>query len=1009
MPGVKGRKKQAKRKSRLPACPRKRVHSPPALPNGTDEPGDERAQLRGELAATKAALTEAVAHLIATRQILRVIADSPDDTAPVFQAIIETAVRLCGEQDLGSVFMFDGDLVRWIAGVNVPESVRAMYPLELARSRIWQRVYDGELVHVLDMETDSRFSERGRENARGLHRSLLIVPMIRERQAVGAFAVTREQAGGFTPGQTALMETFADQAVIAIRNARLFTELQASNRELTTALDTQTATSEILKVISSSPTDEQPVFDAIAQSSVRLCGASFGLVALFDGEFLHLVAGEHVRAEGRAALAAAYPMRPNRGHMAGRAILERAVVHVADVTLDPEYVGGRGVGNRATLSVPMLRAGTPIGTVTIGRFEPVPFTDRQIELLRTFADQAVIAIENVRLFTELQQKNTALSEAHRRVTEALEQQTATSEILRVISRSPTAVQPIFEAIVDSALRLCGGVYSGVYVLDGDLVRLVAHNHRSPEALEGLTRFWPAPLDGQSLICQTIRTGSVVHIADSQTDSSIPESIRERSRAVGQRAFLGVPMVSQGITVGAIRVARDDPRRFSGREVDLLRTFADQAVIAIENVRLFTELESKNRALTSALDQQTATSEILSVIAGATVDVQPVLDAMCEAALRLCGATDVLIVMRDGDDVVTAAHRGTIAARHVGDRGPLDRAATGRAISDARTIHYPDIDALDPVEYAYAREAASRFGFKAALAVPLLASGSAIGAILLRRLEREPFEPRQITLLETFADQAVIAIENVRLFTELQQRTAQLQVANRHKDEFLANMSHELRTPLNGIIGFSEVMLERMVGEINEKQEEYLGDILSSGRHLLSLINDILDLSKIEAGRMELDLTDFDAPTAIDNAMVLMRERAARRGQVLERVVDPNLGHIRADERKFKQVLLNLLSNAVKFTPEGGRITVSAAVLNGEAVVSVTDTGVGIAPEHQELVFEEFRQVGHADKKAEGTGLGLALCRKFIELQGGRLSLASEIGKGSTFTFALPIGGTAPPA
>jgi signal transduction histidine kinase len=296
------------------------------------------------------------------------------------------------------------------------------------------------------------------------------------------------------------------------------------------------------------------------------------------------------------------------------------------------------------------------------------------------------------------------------------------------------------------------------------------------------------------------------------------------------------------------------------------------------------------------------------------------------------------------------------------------------------------------------------GTRSVLAVPLLHEERIVGGLVVTRHVPGEFSPAVIEILRTFAIQSALAIQNARLFSQLEIKSRELEVASQHKSEFLASMSHELRTPLNAIIGFSDVLLQGMFGETNEKQEEYLRDILSSGQHLLSLINDILDLSKIEAGRMELELADFHAPTAIDNAMMLMRERAARRGQILERAVDPALAHVRADERKFKQVLLNLLSNAVKFTPDGGRITVSAGVANGEAVVSVTDTGIGIAPEHSELVFEEFRQVGQADKKAEGTGLGLALCRRFVELHGGRISLTSALGKGSTFTFALPLVG-----
>ena len=261
----------------------------------------------------------------------------------------------------------------------------------------------------------------------------------------------------------------------------------------------------------------------------------------------------------------------------------------------------------------------------------------------------------------------------------------------------------------------------------------------------------------------------------------------------------------------------------------------------------------------------------------------------------------------------------------------------------------------------------------------------------------------VELLRTFATQSALALENARLFQELEEKSRQLEVADRHKSEFLANMSHELRTPLNAVIGFSEVLIERMFGEVNAKQEEYLQDILASGRHLLSLINDILDLSKIEAGRMELELADFHLPQAIDNAVTLVRERAMRRGITLEVAVDDRLGALRGDERKVKQVLLNLLANAIKFTPEGGRVEVRAAAANGVAEIAVSDTGVGIAFEDQEAVFEEFRQVGtDYAKKHEGTGLGLTLSRKFVELHGGKIWVKSQVRQGSTFTFTLPL-------
>ena len=417
-----------------------------------------------------------------------------------------------------------------------------------------------------------------------------------------------------------------------------------------------------------------------------------------------------------------------------------------------------------------------------------------------------------------------------------------------------------------------------------------------------------------------------------------------------------------------------------------------------------------KRLAEALEQQTATSEILRVISTSPTDLQPVFETIAENAVRLCDATVSGVLRFDGALIHLAAYRNfspTVRAIVPQDypMEPTRRRMSGRAILDRTVVHVPDV-LSDP---DYPQEVALSTGWRSFLSVPMLRERQAIGAVTVVRTQPGPFSDRQIELLKTFADQAVIAIENVRLFTELEasnrqiaEKSRQIEVASEHKSEFLANMSHELRTPLNAIIGFSEVLTERMFGELNEKQDEYLKDIYASGQHLLSLINDILDLSKIEAGRMELELADFHLPQAIENALVLVRERALRRGITLEQSIDARLGEIQGDERKIKQVLLNLLSNAIKFTPEGGRVGVRAEPVDEYVEVAVSDTGVGIAPADQEAVFEEFRQVGAAEKKAEGTGLGLALARKFIELHGGRIWVKSQVGAGSTFTFTIPV-------
>ena len=415
------------------------------------------------------------------------------------------------------------------------------------------------------------------------------------------------------------------------------------------------------------------------------------------------------------------------------------------------------------------------------------------------------------------------------------------------------------------------------------------------------------------------------------------------------------------------------------------------------MRLFNETKE-------ALEQQTATAEVLRAISSSVADTAPVFEKILDSCERLFATEQLgIFLVRDDGQLHVGAVRGAQfeAITSLYPR-PLGETSAAVAIRERRTVHYPDVGSVANPS-ASLRAGYDRIGNFSLLYAPMLWEDRGVGSIVLSRQPPRPFSDKEIALLTTFADQAVIAIENARLFHEIQDKSQQLEIVNQHKSEFLANMSHELRTPLNAIIGFSEVLIERMFGELNEKQADYLKDIYTSGKHLLALINDILDLSKIEAGRMELELSAFDAPAALANAMTLVRERATQHGIALGLEVAMALGEIRADERKFKQIVLNLLSNAVKFTPDGGKVDVRATLADDDMIaVAVSDTGVGIAQEDQAAVFEEFRQVGrHYTDKQEGTGLGLALTKRFVELHGGALSVVSEPGRGSTFTFTIP--------
>jgi signal transduction histidine kinase len=552
--------------------------------------------------------------------------------------------------------------------------------------------------------------------------------------------------------------------------------------------------------------------------------------------------------------------------------------------------------------------------------------------------------------------------------------------------------------------------------DDGMVRLAAH--RGPVVdRQAFEKVYPMPFSMASGSGSTILQRRVLHWPDVDADATLPLQTRRACEAAGSRALLMAPLLWGDQGIGAIFVGRAKDGPFSAKDIAMVETFAGQAVIAIQNARLFNDTQE-------ALAQQTAIAELVKAMSRTSFQLEGLMHALIENATRLSKADKGFVYLREGEDYTMRVNHGSDAGQI--DMRPL-RPAMGTLVGRTALLREPVVidDAISDPSYTW-KEAQARLGFRSMLGVPMLRDGKPIGVIAMWRDEVRPFTEHDQRLVSTFADQAVIAIENARLFEQLQAKTEQLEVAGRHKSEFLANMSHELRTPLNAIIGFSEVLVEQMFGEVNAKQMEYLKDIHGSGQHLLTLINDVLDLSKIEAGHMELDLSELDLGDLLEHTLSLVRERAARNGLTLTLAVPTDLPIWVADARKVKQVLLNLLSNAVKFTPAGGSVTLAARCLSdGEQIgdgdvgtdrtvdgkgngsarsieISVTDTGVGIAAQDQAAVFEAFRQAsGSYLRKSEGTGLGLALAQRFVELHGGRLDLRSTLGQGSTFTFTLP--------
>jgi signal transduction histidine kinase/DNA-binding response OmpR family regulator len=654
---------------------------------------------------------------------------------------------------------------------------------------------------------------------------------------------------------------------------------------------------------------------------------------------------------------------------------------------------GAALRTRTILGIPLLREGTPVGVIVLTRRVVRPFTEKQIELLTTFADQAVIAIENVRLF-EAEQART------RELTESLEQQTATSEILRVISTSPTDVQPVFETIVRNAVSLCNSLFANVFRFDGELVHFVASHNVGPSYVEMMREKYPMGPDISQISGRVLLAKSVVWLKDALADPAYDQRFPQAMR---WRRVLGVPMLHDGDPLGVIVVGWAEAGPASKVQEELLKTFADQAVIAIENVRLFDEVQARTRDLSESLQQQTATADVLKVISRSTFDLQTVLDTLVQSAARLCEA-DMGAIMRPDRDLLRFAagyeHSGEFMRFMQQHPIPLARGtATGRALLEGTVVHIPDVDADS--EYTFAGPALGNF--RTIVAVPMLREGTAIGVLALMRNAVRPFSDKQIELISTFADQAAIAIENVRLFEEIQDKSRQLAEASQHKSQFLANMSHELRTPLNAIIGVTEMLRED--AEALKQDIEPLDRVLGAARHLLALINDILDLSKIEAGRMELQLESFALAPLIAGVVNTIEPLAAKNANQVAVNSDGAIGTLHADQMRLRQALLNLLSNANKFT-DHGTITIDARQSQEDGrdwvTISVRDTGIGMTPEQMGRLFQEFSQAdASTTRKYGGTGLGLAISKRFCQMMGGDIAVESAPGRGSTFTIRLP--------